>query len=216
MGLREQEINQVTSSSALPLTFGPGITELGFKERILIKWGDTFKDRSTLTTILLLLAYFFHTVSRLMGHILSPYIFGCWLTLRVCCYLLLCTFVKNRHNKTNYNQMDLLRIAFFQMLTCWYHSEKDADATYRSRRRCQSDESDNQSLVWQVSISSYYRVCFIESVLLMAVANRFYFMLSTFEGLHEFWLAHICLWIVQIGSFFGSIFLFSLVPSCLF
>lgn len=186
MGLREQEINQVTSSSALPLTFGPGITELGFKERILIKWGDTFKDRSTLTTFLLLLAYFFHTginqlmgvtfnlerwfrlfiilfiyfifpVSRLMGHILSPYIFGCWLALRVCCYLLLCTFVKNRH-KTNNNQMDLLRIAFFQMLTCWYHSEKDADATYRSRRRCQSDESDNQSLVWQVSISSYYRV----------------------------------------------------------
>ena len=68
MGLREQEINQVTSSSALPLTFGPGITELGFKERILIKWGDTFKDRSTLTTFLLLLAYFFHTgINQLMG-----------------------------------------------------------------------------------------------------------------------------------------------------
>jgi hypothetical protein len=68
MGLRdEQEINQV-ASSALPLTFGPGITVLGFKERILIKWGDTFKDRSTLTTFLLLLAYFFHTgINQLMG-----------------------------------------------------------------------------------------------------------------------------------------------------
>lgn len=51
--------------------------------------------------------------------------------------------------------MNLLRIAFFQILTCWYHAEKDANA---DAKYLQSDESDIQSLVWHVSISIYYQV----------------------------------------------------------
>jgi hypothetical protein len=71
MGLNKPEIIQ-WSSSAFPLTFGHGISDLSFKEKISIKWGDVFKEMSALHICLLLSAYFFFIGNQSMK---SPKIF---------------------------------------------------------------------------------------------------------------------------------------------